>query len=213
MVDDLFIVGAGGIGRYVAEQLGAVRKWRESWRIAGFLDDNPALHSVKIDGVPVLGKIDLLARFAPCAVVVAVANPRAKYSIVQRLSTVQGLDYPSLIHPRAWLAPSVSLGKGTIVYPGVTINHNVSMGDFVIVNMGCALGHHTVIDNYCALAPKAALAGHTYLEQGVDFGIAACTIQRCRIGKWSRVGAGAAVLRDVPSTTTVAGVPAKPLLP
>jgi sugar O-acyltransferase (sialic acid O-acetyltransferase NeuD family) len=209
---DLLIIGAGGVGCYVAEQICTVRQWQERWRLVGFLDDDPILHGTKIGHLSVLGGSEGISAFGECSVIVAIASPTIKHQIVQKLTAVQGLEYPSLIHPTAWLSSSVKVGKGVIIYPGVNINHNAAIRDFVTINMGCTLGHHVLVNNCCTIYPNAALAGNTILETGVDFGIAACTIQNCRIGKWSRVGAGAVVIGDVPAETIVVGVPAKPLV-
>lgn len=207
-MDNLVIVGASGVGRYVADQLLAVPEWRSSWNILGFLDDDPKLHLVVVDNLRVLGGLDTLQSMLPCAVVVAVGSPKVKYQILKRLEQLD-VYYPTLIHPRAWLAESTEIGQGVLIYPNVAINHHVQIGDFVTINMGCAIGHDVSIDDHSTVAPQAALAGHTILEPGVDFGIGACTIQDCRIGSWSIVGAGAVVVDHLPSNVTAVGVPAQ----
>lgn len=49
------------------------------------------------------------------------------------------------------------------------------------------------------------------IGDGVTIGMGANIIQGCRIGEYSTIGAGAAVIRDIPSYCTAVGVPARPL--
>jgi putative colanic acid biosynthesis UDP-glucose lipid carrier transferase len=53
------IVGAGGLGRAIAERL-ATATWT-GLQVIGYYDDDPATHGTKIAGRPVLGAIDRLA--------------------------------------------------------------------------------------------------------------------------------------------------------
>jgi acetyltransferase-like isoleucine patch superfamily enzyme len=59
------------------------------------------------------------------------------------------------------------------------------------------------------LAPNAALAGEVVLEDHVFVGLNATILPRLRIGRGAIVGAGAVVIRDVPSTKVVIGNPAR----
>jgi FlaA1/EpsC-like NDP-sugar epimerase len=56
-VAPILLLGAGDRARAA---LAAVRRRPYAWIPVGFLDDNPALHGKDVDGVPVLGSIDLV---------------------------------------------------------------------------------------------------------------------------------------------------------
>ncbi|ALG14082.1 hypothetical protein AOZ06_50890 [Kibdelosporangium phytohabitans] len=49
-----------GTGDRAKAALAAVRKRPYTWIPVGFLDDDPAMHGKDVDGVPVLGAIDLV---------------------------------------------------------------------------------------------------------------------------------------------------------
>jgi acetyltransferase EpsM len=45
--------------------------------------------------------------------------------------------------------------------------------------------------------------------EGTQVGIGASVLPGIRIGKWCTIGAGAAIIRDVPDGVTVVGVPGR----
>jgi len=53
------------------------------------------------------------------------------------------------------------------------------------------------------------VGGSTCIKDGVLVGSGSNIIQGMKVGAWSKVGAGAVVINDVPSESTVVGVPAE----
>ncbi len=56
---------------------------------------------------------------------------------------------------------------------------------------------------------KTAFLRHTIVEDGVTIGINSTMLGRIKLGKNSKIGAGAVVTHDVPVGTTIIGNPAK----
>ena len=59
------------------------------------------------------------------------------------------------------------------------------------------------------IAPGVCLAGRVRVGSGAFFGLGANVIQCLSIGDHAVIGAGAAVIADVPDYATAVGVPAK----
>jgi len=59
--------------------------------------------------------------------------------------------------------------------------------------------------------PATAIAGDVVLSEGCYLGIGSCVINKVSVGAWSVVGAGAAVVEDIPPGVVAVGVPAKPI--
>lgn len=206
MKKKLLLIGAGNVGGFLAynqEMFGL------GYKILGFLDDDPGKIGKELYGYKVLGSIDSIRDYkGRVAVAVGIAAPLIKKKIVEKLLHCCA-EFPSFIAKNAWISRNVSLGRGVIIYPGVSINYESKIGDFVTINMNCVVGHNCTLSPYCALAPGANLAGFTYLEEGVDFGIGACSRQNLRVGEGTVVGGQSMLTKDIPAYSKVCGVPAR----
>ena len=210
MTRDVVIVGVGGVGRALREFIEDVNWGTARWQFRGFLDDAIETQGNNVDGYPVLGPIEWL-RERDVDVLVGLGAPESRRLVAEEVRQYDGPAFPSLVHPCAHLAASVSMGDGCIVYPGTCINTSAKLGAFVLVNMNAAIGHDVVLHNYSTLAPGACIGGAVSVGEGADVGIGASCKQGLSLGAHCRVGAGAAVIREVEAGQTVAGVPAKPI--
>ncbi|MCO5235622.1 MAG: acetyltransferase [Chitinophagaceae bacterium] len=203
----LYIVGCGNVGGFVAYNFDSFNT--EEYEIHGFLDDDTGKYNKTIFGFPVLGGIDMLDLWSDkTAVVIGIADPLMKKNVKERIN-LPNVVFPSLISKSAWVSNQVTIGEGTVIYPGVTIDYDVVIEDFVLVNKNCSLGHNSMLSKFSTLAPGVSLAGFTYLEECVNVGINAATIQNVHIGQNSIIGGMSMVIKDLPENITAVGVPAK----
>ena len=205
MPDPVIIVGAGGIGRFLARNLKAFRSGHE---VVGFLDDDTTQWGRTIDGYPVMGPTEAISDHGDVAVLIAVGDPLHRRRMVLDVSKHK-VRFPSIVAPTAWVSEGVHLSAGVIVYPGVSINHGTTVGEFCIVNMNCAIGHDCDLAGYDTVGPGVNLAGFTVVGRGVELGIGSCTTPNVRIGAGALVGAGAVVIDNVKPNSVVVGVPAR----
>lgn len=206
MKEKLYIIGAGSVGGHVALN---IEDYTNEFEIAGFFDDDPEKIGTKHFGFKVLGAIEEVIDIDNASIAIGIAFPKAKQKIIERLSGNLTLNFPSLIHRRAWVSKKVSIGNGCIIYPGTTINYGSKIDDFVVLNMNCSLGHHTQVGGYSSFAPSVSTGGHTIIERSVEVGIGASTLQGVHIGAGSTVGGQSMVIDNIKEGSTAVGVPAK----
>ncbi|MBN1311618.1 MAG: acetyltransferase [Anaerolineae bacterium] len=198
------ILGAGGHGKVVADILIC-----QGVSVLGFLDDNPATWGSSCLGLPILGGIDAYQDYAPDGLIIGIGQNQLRKSLVQRLDSAAGTLWINAIHPSAIIAPSVCLGSGIVIAAGAVVNPEASIGDHSIINTGATVDHDCQIGNFCHIAPGVHLAGAVTLGEGSFLGIGSAVIPLRSIGDWTLVGAGAVVVRDVPSNVTAKGIPAR----
>ncbi|MEA3346662.1 MAG: serine O-acetyltransferase EpsC [Candidatus Auribacterota bacterium] len=123
---------------------------------------------------------------------------------------LHGLKIPIL--PR-FISQFAKFLTGIEIHPGAKIGK----GFFIDHGMGVVIGETTVIGDNCTLFQGVTLGGtgketgkrHPTLGKNVVIGTGAKVLGNIKIGDNSYVGANAVVLKDVPSESTVVGIPGR----
>ena len=206
--ENIVIVGAGGVGRETSLIIQQINELKSTWNLIGFIDDDVNSWGNVINGHPVIGGMDSLEKLSlDTYVVVAIANYKVKKRIVNKINN--RFKFATIVHPRVWLHDYMTLGEGTIIYEGAILTTNIKVGNHVIISPKCGIGHDSIIKDYVSLLWNVNISGNDIIEEGVMMGSASTVIQGKRIGKGSTVGAGAVVIDNIDSYSTVVGVPAK----
>lgn len=207
---DIAIFGVGGFGREVLALIKDINKVAPTYNIIGFFDDGYE-KGVMVNGYPNLGKSEDLNKWeTPISLAVSIGNPVIKKRILDKITNPL-VDYPTLIHPLAWIGDKefVEIGKGCIICAGTLITTNIKIEDFAILNLGCTVGHDSIIKKYSAFMPSVNISGEVTIGEGVYVGTGAKIINQLNIGNYTIVGAGAVVSKTLPAKCTAVGVPAR----
>ncbi len=204
----VLLYGAGGHAKVVADIL--ERSARHT--IVGVLDDREELWGGSFLGYRVLGGLKALTRKgqARTAIILAIGFNQARKRLAGELATL-GWSFATAAHPSAQIGRDVTIGPGTVLMANSVVNPGSRIGAHVIINTGATVDHDCSIEDYAHICPGAHLAGGVSVGEGAQVGIGASAIESVRIGRWSVVGAGATVVRDIPERVTAVGTPAKPL--
>jgi sugar O-acyltransferase (sialic acid O-acetyltransferase NeuD family) len=206
---DVVILGAGGHGKVVLDILRAA----DQHRIVGFIDADASLADTLIEGVKVLGGVNLLPKLRQQkirAAIVAIGDNRVRLSYARLVADAK-LELINAIHPRAIVSPSAQIQRNTVIAAGATVCAQAVLGESVIANTGCIVEHECVIGDGAHICPGAVLAGRVRIGAGVMVGLGARVLPCLNVGDYALVGAGATVTRDVPPSATVIGTPARPM--
>lgn len=190
----MYIIGAGGHGKVVAELA-----LLNVLSVLNFIDENKMVRST--GSIQVIHDFPLKMESA----IIAIGNNLVR----KRIAQTYPCHYLRLIHPRANISDQATIGLGSVVIAGATINIDAVVGEHVIVNTNASVGHDCVIGNFVHVAPNAALAGNVIVGEGTHIGMGATVIQGVKIGKWCVIGAGSVVINDIPDGTMVVGNPAR----
>lgn len=204
---NLIIIGAGGVGGFLAYNL---RHLDKDYCLIGFLDDNQNIVGQSKFGYKILGKVEDARNYTDCAFLLGIAFPQIKEKIINKLANLN-LDYINYISPNAYISEGVKIGKGVIIYPNSFIDHHSRIDNYVTISACCSVGHDCLLCNFVTLAPNVALAGYTECLEKSYIGIGAKTRQNIIIGKEVVVGGQAMVVDDASENTVIVGVPAKTL--
>lgn len=202
----LAVVGTGGHSRVIQDLV----RLNEENQITAFLDDKYT--SLTFEHSVYNGPIDsakqLLHTHPDLKFIIAIGRNETRKRIVERLG-FEDAFFATLIHPTAWISPSVTIGVGSVVMPQAVINADSYIGNHTIINTGAIIEHDNQISDFVHVSPKATLTGGVKVGEGVHIGAGASVIPSLEIGEWSIIGAGATVIKTIPPSSTAVGVPAK----
>ena len=162
------------------------------------------------DGWPPILWVDDQRGFEPELPVAPAIGSVDRRALMERLVS-EGRQLVTIIHPSALVAPSTVIADGCVLTRGVVIGPYSRIGTGTILTNGVLIGHHTVIGPHSFLGQGANVAGRVVTGPQVMIGVGATVRDHVTIGERATVGAGAVVVKDVLGSTTVIGVPARPM--
>jgi sugar O-acyltransferase (sialic acid O-acetyltransferase NeuD family) len=210
---DLVVVGAGGFGRETVDAVRAMNACGASWRLLGFLDDDPALTGRDVNGLPVLGGTRELENLPDAFVVVTTGRPD-NYASRPRIVDALRLPaerYATIVHPSASVSGSSRIGPGSVLLAGAVLTSAVRVGAHVAIMPHVTLTHDDVVEDFATLASGVCLGGTVRVGRCAYVGAGALVREGRNVGVCALIGMGAVVVADVPAREVWAGVPARRL--
>jgi sugar O-acyltransferase (sialic acid O-acetyltransferase NeuD family) len=199
----ILIYGGGGHAKSVIDMIRAVG----GYTIAGIVDDHLA-PGVEVLGVPVLGGGGMLDHLHERGLMMAVntvggiGKPEIRVRIFEALDQA-GYQFPTFIHPRAFVEPTARLAEGNQVLAMAYIGSDSRVGFGCIINYGAIISHDCALSDYVNLSPGGTLAGGVQVGERTQIGMRATVNLDLSIGCDVRIGNGATIKASVPDGEVV----------
>lgn len=116
------------------------------------------------------------------------------------------------IGDETFIGPFVEIARGVNIGKRCTISSHSYICAGVEIGDGVFIGHGVMFTN--DLYPRASIVNtplKTVVEEGVSIGTNATMLCGIKVGRYTIVGAGAVVVKNMPSFSIVAGNPARTL--
>jgi len=150
----LVILGAGGYGRTVYDVASQLNLYTD----ISFLDDSSADSRVKGKCGEYESFIDGETEFYP-----AFGNNQARLKWIKLFEEKKAV-VPVLVHPTAYVSPTVKIGRGTVVLPNATVNTDCVIGKGCIINCGSIVDHGCIIEDGVHICLGAIVKGENRIE-------------------------------------------------
>jgi sugar O-acyltransferase (sialic acid O-acetyltransferase NeuD family) len=210
---DTIILGFGRQSRSHIDVIMDINEKRgATYRVIGFLDDNPDLRGKQWEGYPVLGPTIAAVDYPDALFVNGIWSRHALDnlpSIIKRTG-VPAERWPVLVHPLASVSRHARLGWGAFVYPWAHVCCDAELGDFVALMPRSSVGVGTKVGLGSVIGTNCVTAGGVQVGRGCYLGQCSCVREFIKIGDGATVGMGSVVVKDVSAGAVVAGNPARP---
>ena len=155
MKSNLLILGAGQYGALVCE----IAESLECFDKIDFLDDQTADRAVGGFGMAE----SLIDRYD--SAIVAVGNATLRLSLTEKLKEI-GYKIPTLVHSRAYVSPSATLGEGCVVEPMAAIQTKADIGRCCLISAGAVVNHNAIICDGCHIDCNATVPARAEVPIG-----------------------------------------------
>ena len=132
----------------------------------GFIDDFDK-------GSNILGDFqEIVKRFSKDEIEIAIgigySNLLKRKEIIENVKKYYTLA--TLIHPKAYIAKSASIGNGSVIMAGAHIDYNVQIGQGVVCWPGSLINHDSKIEDNTFISPGVTVCGFVKIGESCFIG-------------------------------------------
>lgn len=201
----IIINGAGGMCKVVLEILAQ----RGEYKVDGILEKYYR-EGVYIKNIPVISTNDeeallKLYRDGYRYMINAIAFDRNKHDRKAPFLLMKkcGFKMINVIHNRAIIEPSVSMGEGNYVAAGAMLGTDVVLKNNCMINAGTIISHDCVIGSHSHIASGTVLGGGVIVGENTLIGQGCTVFKGVSIGKNVIIANGMHIFENVPDDTVI----------
>jgi len=203
---DLYIVGAGGLGREALAWTNEIPVEMRDWEMKGFLNSIPSTFDGYAVDFPILCDPLDFNYTGDESLICAIGDPQGKLKLCRTL-VQRGACFMSLIHPCAIVSPSARVASGCIIATAVIISPGATIGSFAVILGSTAIGADVIVGEGVTISGFCFVGERAIIGEGAFLGSHAIVMPGSIVGKGARIGARTVVSGKVPAGATFFGVP------
>jgi sugar O-acyltransferase (sialic acid O-acetyltransferase NeuD family) len=209
----IVILGTGGNCVDVLDTINEINLKHNKiiYECIGFLDDNKEIWGRNIQGVKVLGGLDLiddLNDFYFVFGIGSVRNHTIRNTIREKLK-ISDDRFETIIHPSATVSKFSKIGKGVIILQNVTVASNAQIDNFVVILPNSIISHDCVISAFTLITGGVCISGNVNIGRNCYLGTGSLLRDGISVGDRSLLGMGSVLVKSIPQDSRVFGNPAK----
>jgi sugar O-acyltransferase (sialic acid O-acetyltransferase NeuD family) len=168
MEKELYIIGAGGLGREILATLKHC-DYLTNYNSVYFIDKEPR----SVNDIQVIGNNEYLKKIKyKVDVIIALSNCKIREKIIQELSVFPHINFITFIHPKSSIYDNktIEIGKGCYIGENCILTTNVIIKDFCFLNINVSLHHDTILNENCFLMPGVRITGGAEIKENTYIG-------------------------------------------
>jgi sugar O-acyltransferase (sialic acid O-acetyltransferase NeuD family) len=193
----------------LAEVIHFYLKHDSKYEVVAFTVDRQYMKGTHFHELPVVPFEEVTEKYPPSEYKMFVA---LSYKSVNRIraqkyqeAKAKGYELITYINSKAVTWPGLKVGDNCFIFESNVIQPFVEIGNNVTLWSGNHIGHHAKIKDHCFLASHIVVSGAVVVEPMTFIGVNATLRDHVTIGSECVIGAGALILKDVPSQSVIVG--------
>ena len=206
----LVIVGGEGNGGVVAACVedNRARNKDFEWDVVGFLND---FETGEILGYPILGRTSEVQNLIEqgCFFFFAI-HTIGRNRIIDTLYDLLAIPKDRLatvIHFSAFVSNAAKISPGVLIMSNCYIGPAASIGESNMIMANVSIGHNTSSGRLCHFSVGSIVSSYVTIGEVSDVTLGAKVLEKRCIGKYSVIGAGGLVTKDIPDNEIHIGSP------
>lgn len=193
MKKTLFIVGGASTSLEIRETVETY--FKENFeQVYSVIGDNENIH---LDGIIRDAQLsEVLASITDIGYIIGFTEQSLRKKFKEIFKSYNGEEV-TIIHPRAFVAPSAKIGKGVYMAPNSVVSTNAVIEDSVIINMNTTVGHDAHIGSDTFLNPGARISGNVKIGSKTLIGAGAFIFQGLSVGNRCSIDALTYIDKDI----------------
>jgi len=143
-MNDLFIIGACGLGREIAWLVERINEVKPTWKLRGFIDDCEEKWDTYEGQYPVLGGLEYLSQNQNAYAVCAISEAVSRKATIQKLQN-SSVKFATLVDPSVVFSEQVKIGVGTVVCARSVLTIGIDIGSHVMLLVNSTVGRDSQI--------------------------------------------------------------------
>ena len=211
IIKKIVFLGASIAFFEVSAIMKAINARQYKYEIIAILDDDIKTHGKIIQGIPVVGPLELAEKYPDVFFVFGIGSMKTRLirqKIINRLN-ISISRFETMIHPSAVIDDSAKIANGCIIHPGVVIGNDVVVEPFSIIAVNSAIGPYVHIESFAMITSLVAVLSSARIGKSTFIGSCSCVTEHVSIGAGSMIGAGTVVSRNIDTGSFFLGNPGR----
>lgn len=209
MIQKLVLLGASTAYWEIKQLIDDINAVEERYEIVGVCDDNKDLEGLVYDGITVQTPLEKSLEHENVKYILAIGSYHTRLlrqDVLTRLNIPEKL-FETLIHPKAKIFASSSVGHGCIIHINtVVFNHSV-IEDFVIVAANCVIAVGNYIGRCALLGSSIVTTTGVKIGDSCFVGSGTAIGENVEIEPGAQIGLGSLILKNINAGVFVLGNP------
>lgn len=206
MINDLYIVGSGGLAKEVF-------LLTNNFNFKYFIGNEKEKIKINKKEFKVISDIDFFEKIKNediVNVIIAVGNINLRKKLSVTYSKIKNILFPNIIDSSCSINLEYNnIGIGNIFTQHSIFTSNINIGNFNYFNIGCTIGHDVEIGNCNVFNPTCNISGKVEIGNNNLFGVNSTVLENLKIGSNNIIGASSLITKNVGDNSLMVGIPAK----